>query len=241
MHRKSIEIQGKTYKLAGTLFIPNSSKNLPAEIFYHGMVSKSKPRYNKRAEILAENGIAALTFDFRGCGESAGKIGELLISDWFDDAVLAFDYLVNQDFVDKERVGISGKSFGGYMAALVSEKRNVKSMVLQAPAVYPNNLFNQPYLASKEFADKRLKYRLSEKALDNKAIRAISKYKSPLLIVGSELDDICPRKIVEGYYDRCPSKNKEIHWIKDADHKLSKENWNKEYTNKMVKWFKKTL
>lgn len=243
MNIKSIKISGKNYSLAGTLFIPDSSKNLPAAAFYHGMVSKSKPRYNKRAEILAKNGIAALTFDFRGCGESssAGKIGEILISEWFDNAVLAFDYLSEQSFVDKERVGISGKSFGGYMAALVSGKRNVKSMVFQAPAAYADSWFNKPYLTTEEFETDRLKYRLSDEALDNEAIRSISKYKNPLLIVGSNMDDTCPKNIVNGYFENCPAENKKIHWIKGADHPLTQENWNKEYTDLMIDWFKETL
>ncbi|MDO8658808.1 MAG: alpha/beta hydrolase [Candidatus Levybacteria bacterium] len=242
MTSKNVTIKSNGYSLSGTIFIPDNKKTkLPAVIFYHGMVSQSKPRYNKRAEILAENGIAALTFDFRGCGESAGKIGELLISDWFDDAILAFDYLVNQPFIDKERVGVSGKSFGGYMASLVSAKRNIKSMVLQAPAIYADSWFDKPYLTTEEFEDERLKYRLSDKASDNEAIRAISKYKNPLLVVGSELDDTCPKNIVEGYFENCPAKNKKIHWIKGADHPLTQDNWNKEYTDLMTKWFKETL
>src|SRR3990170_3439400 len=150
MDIKPVKIEGKSYSLAGTLFMPDSPQNLPAVVFYHGMVSQSKPRYNKRAEILAENGIAALTFDFRGCGESAGKIGELLISDWFNDAILTYDYLSEQSFVDKNRIGISGKSFGGYMAAMVCAKRDVKSIVLQAPAIYADSWFNKPYLDTED-------------------------------------------------------------------------------------------
>ena len=40
MKIKIVNILSKNYKLAGTLFVPNSSNNLPAVVFYHGMVSQ---------------------------------------------------------------------------------------------------------------------------------------------------------------------------------------------------------
>ncbi len=246
MKTQAIVIQGKGYKLSGTLVIPDKITNkLPSVIFYHGMVSQSKPRYVKRAEALTEYGIASLVFDFRGCGESDGKLGELSLSDWFEDALLAYDFLLKQSFVDPKRVGISGKSFGGYMAVLVSKERGIASMVLHAPAVYDDAWFNSfPYKPSNdndEYARQRRIYRNSKNAFSNKAMKAIKVYSHPLLVVGSELDDICPKNVVEGYYNLCQSKNKRIEWIKGADHPLIKEEWNQQYFLLMADWFKKTL
>lgn len=242
MQIKEVKISGKTYTLSGTLVTPSHFlKRTPAVVFYHGIVSQSKPRYVKRAEALAKKGIAALCFDFRGCGESEGMLGEVSIAEWSDDALLAFDFLAKQPSVDQKRIGISGKSFGGYMAALVSSKRRVKSMVLQAPAVYSDSWFKKPYIQTDEFKTRRLSYRLSKNALNNQAIRAIKQYTNPLLVIGSELDDICPRQIVEGYYEVCPAKSKKIAWIKGADHSLTNEVHNKVHTKMMIDWFTKTL
>lgn len=238
---RNIEISGKNYKLRGKLFLPKTTKKIPAVIFYHGMVSQIKPRTVERAKKLTDIGIATFAFDFRGCGQSDGKLGKLSISDWFDDALMAFDFLNKQKFIDKNRIGIAGKSFGGYMGALVCKKRNVKSMVLQAPAVYPDSHFKKPYELSKSAKSEKLLYRLSKSALKNKAIHAIRKYKNPLLVIGSELDDTCPKNVVEGYYNESKSENKKMVWIKNADHALTKEVWNMEYTEIMIDWFKKTL
>jgi len=241
MRHKKVVIQGEKYNLSGTIIKPDKSEKTPAVIFYHGMISQSKPRYIKRAEGLAKVGISALCFDFRGCGESEGKLGELTLKDWFDDSILAFDYLINQNFVDKDRIGIMGKSFGGEMAALVSNVRNVKSIVLHAPAVYPDEWFNHKLIWDDKMSEERKRYRNSEKALDNQAIRAIEKFKGSLLVVGSELDNICPKEVVEGYYTHAGSKNKKIEWIKGADHSLKDEFHNKQLTKLMIKWFGKTL
>lgn len=241
MNKSEVKIRGNTYILQGTLIVPETIvKNLPAVIFYHGMISQRKPRYVKRAEKLAEQGIVALTFDFQGCGESKGDIKILTIANWLQDALLAFDFLAHKPFIDKQRIGIAGKSFGGYIGALVSAKRNVKSMVVQAPGFYKDEWITKPYMTIGS-PKQKLKYRNSKQVFNNMAIDAIKKYTNPLLVVGSEHDDICPPHTVEGYYKLAGSKNKKLIWINDADHPLTKEKWNKKYTDLMVEWFKKTL
>lgn len=242
MKTKKIIVRGKGYNLAGTLITPDKpSIGFPAVIFYHGMVSTSKDRYLRRAQSLAKAGIMSLVFGFRGCWDSEGEIGKITIAEWLNDAILAFDFLYKNSLVDQNRIGISGKSFGGYIGALVSEKRIVKSMVFQAPAVYEDREFNQYYLPDPDVREKRQVYRNSDSALDNKAIEAMKKYKNALLIIGGELDDICPRRSVQEFYNVSPSRNKKIVWIKGADHPLTNEKHNQEYTKLMVNWFKKTL
>ena len=241
MKSEPVKIKGNGYNLLGTIIKPDASGKLPSVIFYHGMISQSKPRYIKRGEEFAKVGIASLCFDFRGCGKSDGKLGELSLRDWLDDALLTLDYLLKQDFVDKEKVGISGKSFGGYMGALVCGKRNIKSMVLQAPGIYSDDWLNKKYTWDDDFKKRRDEYRKSDKVLDNVAIKAIEKFKNPLLIIGSELDDSCPRNVIEGYCEHAGSENKKLEWIKGADHSLQNEKHNEEYTKLMVGWFKNTL
>lgn len=241
MKTESVKIEGTGYYLSGTIIKPEVKEKIPAVIFYHGMISQSKPRYVKRGEELAKAGIASLCFDLRACGESDGEFGKLSLKNWFDDAVLAYDYLMDQSFVDNNRIGICGKSFGGYMGVLVCGKRNVRSMVLQAPGVYPDDWFNEKYTWDDDFSKRRYAFRKSERALDNIAIRTIEKFKNPLLIVGSELDDTCPRNVIEGFYNRTASKNKKLEWIKGADYALIDEKYNQEFTKMITDWFKKTL
>jgi len=241
MRIEPVKIKRNGYNLSGTIIKPEGNKKIPAVVFYHGMVSQSKPRYIKRAVALSEVGIASLCFDFRGCGESDGKLGELSLSDWLEDAFVALDYLSNLGFADKDRIGICGKSFGGYMAALVSEQRKIKSIVLQAPGVYSDEWIDIKFNWDEDFTKIRKEYRKSGKALDNRAIKAIEKFRKSLLVVGSELDDTCPRHIVEGFYNHAGSANKKLAWIEGADHSLRDEKYNQQFTKLMVDWFKKTL
>ena len=241
MKAEPLKTKGNGYNLSGTIIKPDGDEKIPGVVFYHGMISQSKPRHLERALELSKKGIGSLVFDLRGCGESDGKLGTLSLKDFLDDSLLAFDFLVSQDFVDKNRVGICGHSFGGGNAALVAEKRNVKSMVLQAPAVYEDDWFEREFHWNEKTDQARKKYRYSDNPLGNKYIRAMEKYKGGLLVVGCELDDTCPPKIINGYYEHAGSKNKKIEWIKGADHSLRNEKHNEEYTKMMIDWFKKTL
>lgn len=241
MKPEPVIIKGGGYNLSGTIIKPNIPEKIPAVIFYHGMISQSKPRHLERAIKLSKEGIGSLCFDLRGCGESDGKLGELSLKDFLDDSILAFDFLLRQDFVDKDRVGICGHSFGGGNAALVSQERNVKSMVLQAPAVYEDDWFEREFHWDDKTSQARKKYRYSDNPLSNRYIRAIEKYKGNLLVVGCELDDTCPAKIIKGYYEHAASENKKLEWIKGADHSLRTPGTNEAYVEIMIDWFSKTL
>lgn len=234
-----IKIPGNDYGLAATMFYPGKVKQkIPAVLFFHGMISQRKPRTNGRAQALAEKGIAALTFDFRGCGETPGDVRKTTYRQWFEDALLAYDFLISQDSIDQDRIGVCGKSFGGYMAALTSQRRMVKSMVVHAPATYNDSGFDHPY----NFDTKaRYEFRISRKALYTMPIRAIEAYLNPFLVVGSQFDNLCPSSLVEGYYNHAASKQKKLVWIKGADHPLSRAEWNQEYIDLLIDWFTKTL
>jgi alpha/beta superfamily hydrolase len=83
------------------------------------------------AKAFVELGFAALRFNFRGVGESAGSydhgVGEIL------DAVAAADYL-RGEFPGLPLIG-AGFSFGGYVQARAAEELQPQHLVLVAPAV----------------------------------------------------------------------------------------------------------
>jgi alpha/beta superfamily hydrolase len=85
-------------------------------------------------EALAERGIAALRFNFRGVGKSGGEFGEGKAEQEDVKAALAFA-LENKD-IDKERLGLAGYSFGGMVALAVAVKEErVKRLALVSPAL----------------------------------------------------------------------------------------------------------
>jgi dienelactone hydrolase len=74
--------------------------------------------YKRLAEALSKQGIASLRIDFRGWGESAGKMEESTLQGQVDDAATAYTYFQGLPFVDQARIGVVGFSLGGGIAVV---------------------------------------------------------------------------------------------------------------------------
>ncbi len=85
---------------------------------------------------LAESGIAAFRFNFRGIGGSEGDYGEGIGEQ--DDARAALDFVSSAPDIDVSHIGLAGYSFGGRIAAAVAPKDSrVKLLALVSPALTP--------------------------------------------------------------------------------------------------------
>src|ERR1051325_10075847 len=116
-------------KLAGMLFLPDSSQPAPAVIVCHG-AGEFKENYFEMCELLAERGIASLAIDMHGHGESAGNRFCVEMREWVPDIQAALDFLEKHPAIDGDRIGAFGLSSGGTAileAALVD--RRLKALV----------------------------------------------------------------------------------------------------------------
>lgn len=82
--------------------------------------------YSKPGQIAAAQGIATFYPNYRGSTGRGVAFSELSQGDpggkEFDDLVDAVDYLVATGLVDKDKVGVTGGSYGGYATAWCSTK-----------------------------------------------------------------------------------------------------------------------
>lgn len=103
-------------KLSGVLHVPEGHKKgeqLPTFIVLHGFVgTKDKSHVELVARMLDEMGYCVFRIDFRGCGESEGKRGEVRCFDQVADTRNAVTFISERDEVDPDRIGVIGHSFG---------------------------------------------------------------------------------------------------------------------------------
>jgi len=131
---KIIEFEGaKKWKVYGSLFLPrkfDETKRYPAIIWLHGGPTRQMVREGYHPsevyalfyglnQILAYNGYVVLFIDYRGSmgyGKEfkQGIYNEMGISDVLD-VVKAAKYLGSLHFVDENRIGVWGISYGGYL------------------------------------------------------------------------------------------------------------------------------
>lgn len=139
---KEIKFVSEGISLAGTIFTPNNVQ--AAVVIVHG--SGQEKRMIDFATTLANNGIAVLTYDKRGVGESSGvyagpEVGTNNV-DFSNLNLLSLDasaavntlskYLSN----DQIRIGLIGGSQAGWIIPLTAEKnKKVKFMTIFSGAL----------------------------------------------------------------------------------------------------------
>ncbi len=128
-------------KIIGILTMPDDvTQKIPAVLMLHGFASHKDEIgnfYIHFADLLAKQGIASLRIDFFGWGESVSTpTTEITIDSLIEDAALAYDFLVSQEYVDVDRISVCGFSLGAGIAILtmsLKEKR-FHSMLFLSPA-----------------------------------------------------------------------------------------------------------
>jgi len=139
---KEIKFVSEGISLAGTIFTPNNVQ--AAVVIVHG--SGQEKRMMDFATTLANNGIAVLTYDKRGVGESAGiyagpEVGTNNV-DFSNLNLLSLDasaavntlskYLSN----DQIPIGLTGGSQAGWIIPLTAEKnKKIKFMTIFSGAL----------------------------------------------------------------------------------------------------------
>jgi pimeloyl-ACP methyl ester carboxylesterase len=110
-------------RFAGTLFIPSASAGARAGVvLLQGSSSNLRREFRFYADHFARAGLAVLTFDKRGKGESTGDYGAATYDVLADDAAAAVECLRRQGGVDPARVGVWGLSQGAFIAPLVAAR-----------------------------------------------------------------------------------------------------------------------
>lgn len=153
LREELITVEHDGARIHGMLHLPKEMPGpSPAVMLLHGFTGSSNSDNRilvRQARYLAEAGIAALRFDFRGSGQSEGEFCDMTLSGETSDALLMLDLLSRQPHIDPARLGILGLSMGGAIAACVLARRNdVRAAVLWAPVAYPYELLTRAAAAS---------------------------------------------------------------------------------------------
>jgi len=108
---ETLRIVGPAGTLAAHLYLPHGAGPLPAVILCHGLTS-CKQNYADLAQFMQGEGFAAMAYDCRGHGESAGALDGLA----WQDVGAVVEYLRTRPEVDAQRIGLVGASMGAHNA-----------------------------------------------------------------------------------------------------------------------------
>ncbi|ODN43408.1 UilS family quorum-quenching N-acyl-homoserine lactonase [Piscirickettsia litoralis] len=120
-------------KIAAELYLPEQGiQNAPTILLCHGFAGVKELLLPAFAEYFAKAGFVAMTFDYRGFGESEGEAGRLVPRLQIEDIKNAISFLTQRSEVDAEKIGLWGTSFGGAnVMVAASEDPRVKALSVQ--------------------------------------------------------------------------------------------------------------
>jgi 2,6-dihydroxypseudooxynicotine hydrolase len=188
-----VEIAFEGVMMPAYFRVPRSTKNPPCVILLGGL-DTTKEDYLIVADHCLNRGLATLAFDGPGQGETLFRMR------WrrdFERAVIAVvDYLENRPEVDRNRIGIIGRSMGGFYAPKTAAiDHRIKALVAWGAMYHLRNLAKVPKHTLDGFmfvsGSKTL-----EEAMEFYATIDLSPYAHkigcPTLIVHGGLDAITP-------------------------------------------------
>lgn len=147
-NRITFRSEGET--LVGHLYLPATYKagdKLPAVVVTGSWTTVKEQMAGTYARKLAEQGFAALAFDFRFFGESGGQPRQYESpAAKVRDIQNAVSFLESVPAVDRARIGgLSICASAGYMAIATAEDRRIKSYVAVAPWLHDAELVKAIY------------------------------------------------------------------------------------------------
>jgi len=235
MKTEKISFKSEGQKVAGVLHLPDRTSP-PFVIASHGLLSsKDSEKYIALGEKLSNEGIAMLRFDFRGIGESEGKLEDDTISRRIKDLEAAVDFMLAHAGLGK-RAGLVGSSLGGYVSLFKAAKdKEIRALVTWATPFHLDDLGKR-----EQTGEHPLPGAVFFNDLPRHRLGVVLPKISNGMVIHGEKDELVPAdqawEIFQGL-----NGPKEIHVIESADHRLTEPIHRQRAMDLTVEWFKRFL
>jgi dipeptidyl aminopeptidase/acylaminoacyl peptidase len=178
----------------------DATKNYPVVIDIHGGPNGFYGyAFNATQQLLASNGIAVVYCNPRGSSSYGREFTQLVTEDWggddYLDIMAVLDTALQRPYLDAERTGIWGYSYGGYMTAwTIAQNHRFKAAVCGAPCFDLESMFGTSDI-SHEFG--RLQWggaphEAREWYATHSPSQIAHNTRTPTLIIQGEADNRCP-------------------------------------------------
>lgn len=145
--------------------------------------------------------------NYAGHGNHPISLDDATREQQFQEVVSVYDELVELGY--KKIIAIGG-SFGGYMAALLADKRKLEGLILRAPANYPEDECNLAYRDTSA-GRKNEKHQLYRQSIDekytNNAVEGVRHFTGSTYVIEHEKDEVIHSAIPRSYFNAAKHGN----------------------------------
>ncbi|MGM8216384.1 S9 family peptidase [Bacillaceae bacterium W0354] len=201
-------------------------------------------------QLLAAKGYAVLYVNPRGSHSYGQEFVDAVRGDYgngdYQDIMNGVDYVLNQySWIDDNRLGVTGGSYGGFMTNLIVghtnrfkaavTQRSISNWISFRGVSDIGYYFNEWQIKANDLNE-------VEKLWKHSPIAYVDQMETPLLIIHNELDFRCPIEQAEQLYIALKYQKKETKFVRfpESDHNLSrtgKPNLRIERLNHIIAWF----
>ncbi len=209
----------------------------------HGMYGSS---FMFQAQILASNGFTVTYINPRGSASYGFEFANMVYQDWggadFRDIMLGIDYLIDNEIIDKDRIGVTGWSYGGYMTCwTISQTNRFKAALAGASVVDRYSMFGTSDIGYNfgfyHFGG--TPWENSHKLVERSPINYAYKIDTPLLLIHGEEDYRCPIGQSEEIFTALKYLNKEVVMVRypKEPHNFKKPYHLIDRYSRLLSWF----
>ena len=198
---------------------------------------------------LATAGYAVLAVNPRGSSSYGLAFMKAVLRDWggedYLDILAAVDEVCSRPYIDADRLGVTGYSYGGFMSAwIIGHENRFKAAVVGAPCINLSSLYGTSDIGV-SFGDVQwggTRADAVEAFLERSPLTYAPNVETPVLLLHGEDDFRCPISQSEEYFVTLRRLGKEVEMVRfpgsphsflRAGHPRLRE----EYLQRMLAWF----
>jgi len=204
-------------------------------------------------QVLASAGYLVLAVNPRGSSTYGADFMMAVLGDWggedYQDLMAALDHVCQRPYVDSEKLGVHGYSYGGYMTSwAVGHTNRFKAAVVGAPCINLHSMYGTSDIGI-SFGEAQWGGSVvdaTDKMLERSPITYVSAVDTPVLLLHGEADARCPIGQSEEYFTALKRLDKEVEMVRfpGCSHlfpRLGHPKMREEYLTRTVGWFNRLL
>ena len=209
--------------------------------------------FNPIQQILATSGYLVLGVNPRGSSSYGREFVKAVLGDWggedFLDIMAAVDELCRRPYVDAERLGVHGYSYGGFMTSwVVGHTNRFRAAVVGAPCIDLPSFYGTSDIGV-SFGEMQwggTRFENLEEYLKRSPISYAPQVKTPVLLLHGESDHRCPIEQSEQYFVALKRLGKEVELVRfpGCSHlflRVGHPKLRQEYLERVAAWFDRYL
>jgi dipeptidyl aminopeptidase/acylaminoacyl peptidase len=152
-----VEFSNGPVRLVGILVEPEGSAGpFPAVVFVHGSGPSTydRPAWKAHANALTSRGFAVLVYAKRGSAPSTGILAKADYEDLAQDVISGVRYLRGRRDILPEKIGLFGRSEGGWVGPLAASKLGDLAFVIMSSGAAVSPYAQTLYAVAAELRDK---------------------------------------------------------------------------------------